>query len=87
MMKTEFDTYVCPRRLQDVRWFKYDRDKLWLVYTQVVPVIFEPPCICCSLHAVCCGIAWCRRRVIHSQGLEIEYSELKWMSEEGITWG
>ena len=27
------------------RWFKYDRDKLWLVYTQKVPVIFEPPCI------------------------------------------
>ena len=26
-------------------WFKYDRDKLWLVYTQSVPVIFEPPCI------------------------------------------
>jgi hypothetical protein len=26
-------------------WFKYDRDKLWLVYTQIVPVIFEPPCI------------------------------------------
>jgi hypothetical protein len=26
------------------RWFKYDRDKLWLVYTQLVPVIFEPPC-------------------------------------------
>jgi hypothetical protein len=25
------------------RWFKYDRDKLWLVYTQIVPVIFEPP--------------------------------------------
>jgi hypothetical protein len=24
--------------------FKYDRDKLWLVYTQSVPVIFEPPC-------------------------------------------
>jgi hypothetical protein len=24
-------------------WFKYDRDKLWLVYTQSVPVIFEPP--------------------------------------------
>jgi hypothetical protein len=30
---------------QDTRWFKYDRDKLWLVYTQIVPVIFEPPCI------------------------------------------
>jgi hypothetical protein len=29
----------------DTRWFKYDRDKLWLVYTQSVPVIFEPPCI------------------------------------------
>jgi LSD1 subclass zinc finger protein len=27
------------------RWLKYDRDKLWLVYTQSVPVIFEPPCI------------------------------------------
>jgi hypothetical protein len=26
------------------RWLKYDRDKLWLVYTQSVPVIFEPPC-------------------------------------------
>jgi hypothetical protein len=26
------------------RWFKYDRDKLWLVYTQSVPVTFEPPC-------------------------------------------
>jgi hypothetical protein len=26
------------------RWFKYNRDKLWLVYTQSVPVIFEPPC-------------------------------------------
>ena len=28
----------------DTRWFKYDRDKLSLVYTQIVPVIFEPPC-------------------------------------------
>jgi hypothetical protein len=27
------------------RWFKYDRDKLWLVYTQIVPVIFEPLCM------------------------------------------
>jgi hypothetical protein len=36
------------------RWFKYDRAKLWLVYTQIVPVIFEPPCILlmCSLWAV-----------------------------------
>jgi hypothetical protein len=29
----------------DTRWFKYDRDKLLLFYTQIVPVIFEPPCI------------------------------------------
>jgi hypothetical protein len=34
------------------RWFKYDWDKLWLVYTQIVPVIFEPPCI---LWMVECG--------------------------------
>jgi hypothetical protein len=30
------------------RWFKYDRDKLWLIYTQIVLVIFEPPCT--SIH-------------------------------------
>jgi hypothetical protein len=29
---------------QCTRWFKYDRDKLWLVYTQLVPVISGPPC-------------------------------------------
>jgi hypothetical protein len=33
------------RLLNCTIWFKYDRDKLWLVYTQIVPVIFEPPCI------------------------------------------
>jgi hypothetical protein len=37
------------------RWFKYDRDKLWLVYTQIVPVIFEPPC---SIWSMC---LWCVR--------------------------
>jgi len=26
------------------RWFKYDRDWCRQIYTQVVPVIFEPPC-------------------------------------------
>ena len=36
------------------RWFKYDRDKLWLVYTQIVPVIFEPPCISLPyFHRIC----------------------------------
>jgi hypothetical protein len=34
--------HICS--FQNTRWFKYDRDKLWLVYTQIVPVIFEPPC-------------------------------------------
>jgi hypothetical protein len=36
---------ICPVPSEVYRrWFKYDRDKLWLVYTQIVPVIFEPPC-------------------------------------------
>jgi hypothetical protein len=34
-----------PSQATYTRWFKYDRDKLWLVYTQIVPVLFEPPCI------------------------------------------
>jgi hypothetical protein len=42
----------CPKRggispsaqPKHTRWFKYDRDKLWLVYTQLDPVIFKPPC-------------------------------------------
>jgi hypothetical protein len=34
------------------RWFKYDRDKLWLVYAQSVPVIFEPPCISLHVHTL-----------------------------------
>ena len=28
----------------NARWFKYDRDKLWLVYTQSIQVLFEPLC-------------------------------------------
>jgi hypothetical protein len=36
----------------NTRWFKYDRDKLWLVYTQIIPVIFEPPCIISTLFAL-----------------------------------
>ena len=36
-------------KLSNTRWFKYDRDKLWLIYTQIVPVIFEPPYISVSL--------------------------------------
>jgi hypothetical protein len=38
------------------RWFKYDRDKLWLIYTQIVPVIFEPPCIYCVNVANLCFV-------------------------------
>jgi hypothetical protein len=40
--KAKFPKFV---RTTNTRWFKYDRDKPWLVYTQSVPVIFEPPCI------------------------------------------
>ena len=37
--------FICCISLTYTRWFKYDREKLWLVYTQTVPVIFEPPCM------------------------------------------
>ena len=43
-----FATILSSLSTQCTRWFKYDRDKLWLVYTQIVPVIFEPPCTCIS---------------------------------------
>jgi hypothetical protein len=38
-------SYISCHRIAKVctRWFNYDRDKLWLVYTRIVPVIFEPP--------------------------------------------
>jgi hypothetical protein len=39
---SRFEEYRHPYRC--TRRFKYDRDKLWLVYIQSVPVIFEPPC-------------------------------------------
>jgi len=29
---------------KSTRWFKYDRDWCRQIYTQTVPVIFEPPC-------------------------------------------
>jgi hypothetical protein len=41
-LRTSYNPH-CPW-YNNTRWFKYDRDKLWLVYTQIVPVIFEPPC-------------------------------------------
>jgi hypothetical protein len=44
MSGTNFGKNVTEHKIC-TRWFKYDRDKLWLVYTQIVPVIFEPPCI------------------------------------------
>jgi hypothetical protein len=45
--------HVNHHNILSTRWFKYDRDKLWLVYTQIVPVIFEPPCTTAStVHTV-----------------------------------
>ena len=53
------------------RWFKYDQDWLRLVYTQIVPVIFEPPCTCqtaiyhlaeyLNLQQHSCVACWCIR--------------------------
>jgi hypothetical protein len=56
------------RHIWNTRWFKYDRDKLWLVYTQIVPVIFEPPCI---------------RRLIYFKNLKLKFWDLilcSWVS-------
>ena len=44
------------------RWFKYDRDKVCLVYTQIVPVIFEPPC---TLFALCLACHYLYFTVVH----------------------
>jgi hypothetical protein len=35
----------CSIEWSNTGWFKYDWNKLWLVYIQIVPVISEPPCI------------------------------------------
>ena len=50
---TCFRQFLCPSsgvfhytHSNDTRWFKYDWDCNRLVYTQIVPVVFEPPCIC-----------------------------------------
>jgi hypothetical protein len=43
-------TFKNNKLVFNTRWYKYDRDKLWLVYTQIVPVIFEPPCMFCTVH-------------------------------------
>jgi hypothetical protein len=40
-----FYTWMYSYTYRYTRWFKYDRDKLWLVYTQIVPVISEPTCM------------------------------------------
>jgi hypothetical protein len=32
-------------KMENTRWFKYDRDDLCVNKSQFVPVIFEPPCI------------------------------------------
>jgi hypothetical protein len=53
------DLFSWPEYGSCTRWFKCDRDKLWLVYTQSVPVIFEPPCTSVSTVKVMqCRIRW-----------------------------
>ena len=49
-VRTYIHTYIIRKYVHTyvhsvyTRWFKYDRDCNRLVYTQIVPVIFEPPC-------------------------------------------
>ena len=70
--KNIFSSYNYKIQISTVytRWIKYDRDKLWLVYTQIVPVIFEPPCIlllvCATVQSgkyewICCHHAKLKR--------------------------
>jgi len=40
-----FAIYFSNIGLVSTRWFKYDRDWCRQIYTQIVPVIFESPCI------------------------------------------
>jgi hypothetical protein len=47
------------------RWFKCDRDKLWLVYTQIVLVIFEPPCNMVMWLCICLIILWSNSPGMH----------------------
>jgi glycosyltransferase involved in cell wall biosynthesis len=59
----------------NTRWCKYDRDKLWLVYTQIVPVISEPPCItsCILVHRFQHIRATCFRYVKYLQFMIVRY--------------
>jgi hypothetical protein len=60
----------------NTRWFKYDRDKLWLVYTQSVPVIFEPPCIMRSrkvlVQCKAAGLWWTFEVLLCTKGKKYE---------------
>jgi hypothetical protein len=40
---------VSEPKFERTRWFKYDRDYLFVNKSQFVPVIFEPPCIYWSI--------------------------------------
>ena len=45
------------------RWFKYDRDWFVQTYTQIVPVIFEPPCIILAYASGTFNVASVSRRI------------------------
>jgi hypothetical protein len=68
---------ISPRLLYvaNTRWFKYDRDKLGLVDTHSVPIIFEPPCIWNQKHLPwslwLCSDDWCTWPL--SQQKEIDF--------------
>ena len=60
-------------RAEDTRWFKYDRDKLWLVYTHIVPVIFEPPCTSVYL-IVCLVVLECPAILVRQKEQSLKWS-------------
>jgi hypothetical protein len=67
----------------NTKWFKYDRDKLLLVYTQIVPVIFEPPCIMCLYFSLHCRYKAC----VFSESLSRETLSAAVMFERETTEG
>jgi len=64
------ETWLCTR------WFKYDRDWCRQIYTQTVPVIFEPPCS--NMHQIgfrlCLYLLWGRKKII----------SVKWLVESPV---
>ena len=66
------------------RWFKYDRDWCRQIYTQTVPVIFEPPCTISRWSILLYGV----RTLTLQKGHKYlkSFSTWCWISTEKISW-